>query len=90
MPLTLTAQQMDEAQETSPVAMKVQETLNGPVVFSVLPALKGFALASTPFEVVGAFEHHPTLPEAITRMLECSQAVAKDEFPPALSEKAAA
>lgn len=88
--MTLTAQQMNEAQNTPPVAMKVQETHNGPVIFSVIPVFEGFALTSTPFEVVGAFEHYPRLVEAIARMLECSRAVAKDEFPPARHEQVAA
>lgn len=90
MTTTLTAQQMDEAQDAPPVAMKAQETRTDPVVFSVLPAFEGFALTSTPFEVVGAFEYHPRLSGAIARMLECSRAVARDEFPPVRNEQVAA
>lgn len=80
---TLTPQQMDAAHGVPPVAVKRQETPSGPVVFSVTITEEGFAVASSPFEVIGAPELHPGMSEAISRMLTCARAVANDEFPPA-------
>lgn len=87
---TLTPQQMDEAQGTTPVAMKSQETPSGVVTFTITRVDDCFAVASSPFEVIGAPEAHPTMPEAIDRMLECARAVANDQFPPCRVEQAAA
>lgn len=87
----LTAHQMDAAQGRTPVALKALESPSGPITFSVTPIDGVFALASVPFEVVGAHEVHETLSAAIARMLECASAVSRDEFPPAqpVAERAA-
>ena len=79
---TLTPHQMDAMGGVAPVALKSLEAPSGPVTFTVTPADDGFIVASAPFEVIGAPEVHPSMPEAIDRMLECARAVSNDEFPP--------
>lgn len=86
----LTPQQMDAAQNTPPVALKVQKTLSGPITFSITPMGDEFVVATTPFEIVGAYESHPTFSAALSRMFTCARAVAQDAFPPAVPEAVAA
>lgn len=88
---TLTPEQMDTAQKITPVAMKTQDTPGGIVTFTVTPTEGRYALASTPFEVIGAHEGYSTIGAAIARMLSCAEAVAHDRFPtPARQEVIAA
>lgn len=87
---TLTPQQMDAAQDAAPIALKSQETPSGVVTFTVTRVGDCFAVASSPFEVIGAPEAHPAVSEAISRMLECARAVANDQFPPRRVEQEAA
>ena len=87
---TLTPDQMDGVQDTPPVVLKVQGTPNGRVTFSVTPAGDEFVVATTPFEVIGAYEAHPNLSSALSRMFTCAHAVARDHFPPAATEQVAA
>lgn len=79
---TLTSEQMDVVQETAPVAMKTQKTPGGIVNFAVTCVGDCYALASVPFEVIGAYEGYPSLGAAIARMMSCADAVAHDGFPP--------
>lgn len=87
---TLTLKQMDEVQATLPTVMKVQNTPSGPVTFSITPIGGDFVVATAPFEVIGAYEAHPSLPAALSRMFTCARAVAKDHFPPVSTERVAA
>lgn len=86
----LTPEQMDVAQSGSPLAMKTQGTPSGLITFTVTPVDGLFAVASSPFEFVGAHEGYPTASEAISRMLACASAAARDEFPPLLAVERAA
>lgn len=86
---TLTPQQMDAVRNTPPVALKVQDTPSGPVTFSITPVGGEFAVSTQPFEVIGAYEAHPSLPAALSRMLTSARAVARDSFPPPITTEQA-